>query len=94
MFRSTADGETGHAFGHLDYLMPVGDPATDEPIGDTAANLKSAIVGEYVRAGWVRPGVGAAVIRCLATTFHFSCLSLTRPSSPSLLRRTHEYSDM
>ncbi len=27
-FRSTADGETGHAHGHLDYLQPVGDPIT------------------------------------------------------------------
>ena len=35
-FRETAEGETGHAHGHLDYLKSVGDPATDLPIGDTA----------------------------------------------------------
>ena len=29
LFRSTAEGETGHAHGHLDYLAVVGDPATD-----------------------------------------------------------------
>lgn len=45
-FRDTAEGETGHAHGHLDYLKPVGDPVTDFPIGDTVNNLKSAIAGE------------------------------------------------
>ena len=39
-FRETAEGETGHAHGHLDYLKAVGDPATDLPIGDTVKNLK------------------------------------------------------
>ncbi len=28
-FRDTAEGETGHAHGHLDYLKQVGDPATE-----------------------------------------------------------------
>ena len=41
-FRDTADGETGHAHGHLDYLKKVADPATDKPIGDTALNLALA----------------------------------------------------
>lgn len=45
-FRDTAEGETGHAHGHLDYLKAVGDPATDLPIGDSLNNLKSAIAGE------------------------------------------------
>ena len=46
LFRDTAEGETGHAHGHLDYLKKVGDPATGEPIGDTALNLKASIAGE------------------------------------------------
>lgn len=46
VFRSTAEGETGHAHGHLEFLEAVGDPATGEPIGTTAENLKAAIVGE------------------------------------------------
>ena len=46
VFRSTAEGETGHAHGHLDYLKRVGDPATGEPIGDTSKNLKASIAGE------------------------------------------------
>lgn len=46
VFRSTAEGETGHAFGHLDYLRSVGDPATDKPFGTSELNLKSAIAGE------------------------------------------------
>ena len=37
VFRSTAEGETGHAHGHLEYLEEVGDPATGEPIGSTPA---------------------------------------------------------
>jgi rubrerythrin len=45
-FRETAEGETGHAHGHLDFLKPVGDPATGLPIGDTVLNLKAAIAGE------------------------------------------------
>src|SRR5438034_6681780 len=45
-FRDTAEGETGHAHGHLDYLKKVGDPATDQPFGDTVLNLKSAVHGE------------------------------------------------
>jgi hypothetical protein len=30
----------------MDYLRSVGDPATDLPFGDTAANLRSAVAGE------------------------------------------------
>ena len=46
VFRSTAEGETGHAHGHLEYMESVGDPATDLPIGPTRANLKAAVAGE------------------------------------------------
>jgi rubrerythrin len=46
LFRDTADGETGHAHGHLDYLRQAGDPATDLPIGTTEKNLKAAVAGE------------------------------------------------
>jgi rubrerythrin len=46
LFRDTAEGETGHAHGHLDYLKEVGDPVTGLPIGGTEANLKSAIASE------------------------------------------------
>jgi rubrerythrin len=45
-FRETAEGETGHAHGHLDFLKVVGDPATGLPIGDTVTNLKASIAGE------------------------------------------------
>jgi rubrerythrin len=38
VFRSTAEGETGHAHGHLEYLEAVGDPATGLPIGPTGDN--------------------------------------------------------
>jgi rubrerythrin len=50
LFRDTAEGETGHAHGHLDFLKQAGDPATDLPIGGTRANLESALYGETVEA--------------------------------------------
>src|SRR6202165_4917819 len=46
LFRDTAEGETGHAHGHLDYLKSVGDPATGLPLGDSMLNLKAAVHGE------------------------------------------------
>jgi len=46
VFRSTAEGETGHAHGHLEYLEGVGNPATGKPIGPTGDNLKAAIASE------------------------------------------------
>jgi rubrerythrin len=46
LFRSVADGETGHAFGHLDFLAEVGDSPTGATIGDTEDNLRSAIDAE------------------------------------------------
>jgi rubrerythrin len=45
-FRETAEGETGHAHGHLDYIKRVGDPATGLAIGDSEDNLKAAVAGE------------------------------------------------
>jgi rubrerythrin len=56
-FRETAEGETGHAHGHLDYLRQVGDPATGEPIGDTRLNLKAAIAGETHEYTDMYPGM-------------------------------------
>ena len=60
LFRSTAEGETGHAHGHLDYLALVGDPATDLPIGDTGSNLKSAVAGETHEYTDMYPGMAAS----------------------------------
>jgi rubrerythrin len=56
LFRDTAEGETGHAHGHLDYLKKVGDPATGEPIGSTALNLKASIAGETYEYTQMYPG--------------------------------------
>lgn len=56
VFRDTAEGETGHAFGHFDYLAEVGDPVTDVPVGDTSDNLKSAIEGETYEYTQMYPG--------------------------------------
>jgi len=56
-FKETADGETGHAHGHLDYLKQVGDPATSLPIGDTEKNLLSAVAGETYEYQTMYPGM-------------------------------------
>lgn len=56
-FRETAEGETGHAHGHLDYLKQVGDPATGLPLGDTVLNLKAAIEGETHEYTDMYPGM-------------------------------------
>ena len=56
VFRSTAEGETGHAYGHLEFLEEVGDPATGQPIGGTSDNLKAAIAGETYEYTEMYPG--------------------------------------
>jgi rubrerythrin len=56
-FRETAEGETGHAHGHLDYLKKVGDPATDLPIGSTEDNLKASVAGETHEYTDMYPGM-------------------------------------
>src|SRR5688572_8142458 len=56
LFREVAEGETGHAHGHLEFLAEVGDPATGEPIGDTSQNLKAAVAGETYEYTEMYPG--------------------------------------
>ena len=68
VFRSTAEGETGHAHGHLEFLEEVGDPATGEPIGSTDQNLKAAIQGETHEYTDMYPGMAK------------TCLLYTSPS--------------
>jgi len=57
LFRSTAEGETGHAHGHLEYLEECGDPATGLPIGGTRANLKASVAGETHEYTDMYPGM-------------------------------------
>jgi len=57
LFRDTAEAETGHAFGHLDFLKECGDPVTDVPIGKTELNLKSAVEGETYEYTQMYPGM-------------------------------------
>jgi rubrerythrin len=56
LFRSVAEGETGHAFGHFDHLAEVGDPVTGVPVGSSEENLKSAIEGETYEYTEMYPG--------------------------------------
>jgi rubrerythrin len=60
VFRSTAEGETGHAHGHLEYLAEVGDPPTGKPIGQTGDNLKAAIASETHEYTDMYPGMARA----------------------------------
>ena len=57
LFRDTAEGETGHAHGHLDFLKEVGDPATGLPIGETEENLAAAVAGETYEYTDMYPGM-------------------------------------
>jgi rubrerythrin len=57
VFRSTAEGETGHAHGHLEFMEAVGDPATGLPIGGTSNNLKASIAGETHEYTDMYPGM-------------------------------------
>jgi rubrerythrin len=57
VFRSTAEGETGHALGHLEFLAETGDPATGLPIGGTGNNLKAAVAGETFEYTDMYPGM-------------------------------------
>jgi rubrerythrin len=59
LFRSVAEGETGHAFGHLDFLAEVGDPATGQAVGPTEENLRSAIESETHEYAEMYPGFAA-----------------------------------
>jgi rubrerythrin len=56
LFRSVAEGETGHAFGHFEFLAEVGDPVTGGVLGDTEENLRSAIEGETYEYTEMYPG--------------------------------------
>ena len=56
VFRDTAEGETGHAFGHMEFIAEVGDPATGLPVGDTTTNLQAAIAGETYEYTEMYPG--------------------------------------
>jgi len=57
LFRSTAEGETGHAHGHLEFLEVVGDPATGLPIGSSRQNLAAAVAGETHEYTDMYPGM-------------------------------------
>ncbi|MBF0094634.1 MAG: rubrerythrin [Alphaproteobacteria bacterium] len=60
LFRATAEGETGHALGHLGYLEALGDPVTGLPIGSTADNLQAAVVGETQEYSGMYPEMAKA----------------------------------
>lgn len=56
LFRSVAEGKTGHAHGLLEYIAEVGDPASGEPIGETEANFTASIASETFEYTQMYPG--------------------------------------
>ena len=58
LFRSVAEGETGHAHGHLDYLArrSATRPPVSPSVTPTTANLKAAIAGETYEYTEMYPG--------------------------------------
>ena len=57
LFRSSAQGETGHAHGHLEFLEQSGDPATGLPMGNTRQNLAAAVASETNESTHVYPAM-------------------------------------
>ena len=57
LFRSTAEGETGHAHGHREFPEATGDPATGLPIGSSRQNLAAAVAGETHEYTDMYPGM-------------------------------------
>ena len=59
LFRSTAEGETGHAHGHMEHLIEggVGDPGTDMPAKEVKEMLESAVHGETHEYTDMYPGM-------------------------------------
>lgn len=46
LFRSIAEGETGHAHGHLEYLAEIGDPVAAGTAGGTEERLRAVVAEE------------------------------------------------
>lgn len=59
VFRNTAEGETGHAHGHMEYLIEggAGDPGTGMDAKTVAQTLESAIAGETHEYTDMYPGM-------------------------------------
>ena len=59
VFRNTAEGETGHAHGHMEYLITggAGDPETGLAAGNVEEALTSAIAGETHEYTDMYPGM-------------------------------------
>jgi rubrerythrin len=62
VFRNTAEGETGHAHGHMDHLISggCGEPGTGMPAGDSGEALAAAIAGETHEYTDMYPGMAKA----------------------------------
>ena len=57
VFRSTAEGETGHAHGHLEDFEEGGDPGTGKPMGRSDYNVRGGSGGETHEYTDMYPGM-------------------------------------
>ncbi|KXJ55657.1 MAG: rubrerythrin [Thalassospira sp. Nap_22] len=55
LFRTAAEAETGHAFGHLEFLETAGDPLNGKELGTTRLNLEAAVAQEKDEAETAYP---------------------------------------
>ena len=55
VLRALAEGELGHAFGHLELLEEAGDPLAGS--GDTPGNVRSLVEAETAQAETEYPGL-------------------------------------
>lgn len=59
VFRAVAESETGHAFGHLDFLIDVPDQLSGHQLGETVDNLEAAELAERREAAELYPKFAA-----------------------------------
>ncbi len=59
LMRETAEGETGHALGHMEFLEEEGDPVNGAATGNTDANLKVLLAIETQDAEQEYPAMAA-----------------------------------
>ena len=85
VFRSTAEGETGHAHGHLEYLEETGDPATGLPIGSTSDNPRRQLPAKHMNTRtcirvWQVPRVKKVLTKSLTGSKHWAKQNALMPT--------------
>ena len=94
LFRSVAEGETGHAFGHFDFLAEVGDPVTDVAVGSTEDNLVIAPPAGEARARGARMAfVDEAAGHCARSGVHVLIVAPDREVGAAVVQLQRQVAD-